>query len=124
MPIYEYQCLDCTERFSQLVLNPTSFTGPACPHCRSGRVEKLMSRFAAVRSEESRLERMADPSSLAGLDEHDPSSVARWAKKMGREMGDEAGEGFDEMVDQAVDEEMGGGEGAAGGQGVDGNGDL
>jgi hypothetical protein len=53
-----------------------------------------------VRSEESRLESLADPSSLAGLDENDPKSVARWMRNMSAEMGEDMGPEFDEMVDR------------------------
>ena len=54
-----------------------------------------------TRSEESRLDSLADPSSLSGIDENDPKSMARWMRKMGREMGDEmGGEDFDQMVDE------------------------
>jgi hypothetical protein len=67
-------------------------------------MEKLVSRVAVRKSDESRLERLADPSSLTGLDESDPKSVARWMKKMGREMGEEAGEDFDQEVDKAMEE--------------------
>ena len=108
MPIYEYQCLTCGKRFSLLLLSHTAAV-PACPKCRSAKVEKLMSRFMAVRSEQSRMERLADPSNLGGLDENDPAAVAKWAKKMGREMGDEMGGDFDQEVDQAMEEESGGG---------------
>ena len=44
------------------------------------------------------MEALADPSSLAGVDEHDPQSVARWMKKMGREMGEDLGEGLEEEI--------------------------
>jgi len=66
-----------------------------------------MSRFATVKSEEARLESLADPSSVGDLDENDPASVARFMKRMGREMGDELGDDFDEAVDEAMAEESG-----------------
>jgi len=66
-----------------------------------------MSRFTRVRSEEGRLDALADPGALGDLDENDPKSVARWAKKMGKELGEDVGEDFDEMMDQAMDEEAG-----------------
>jgi putative FmdB family regulatory protein len=105
MPIYEYICQDCKKRISLLILNPATYGRPKCPHCGSEKLERIMSRFRTPRSEESRMERLADPSSFSGVDEDDPSSVAKWAKKMGRELGDEAGQGFDEMVDQTIEEE-------------------
>lgn len=108
MPIYEYQCPQCNGRFQKLVMG---FSAPAdlrCPRCDSADVRKAVSRFAVMQSEESRLESLADPSILNGLDENDPKSVARWAKKMGQEMGDEMGEDWDQMVDEMLEEEMGG----------------
>lgn len=53
-----------------------------------------------MRSEESRLEGLADPSSLSGLDENDPRSLARFMRKMGQEMGEDLGPEFGEMVDR------------------------
>jgi hypothetical protein len=50
------------------------------------------------------MEALADPSSLAGLDEGDPHSVVRWMKRMGRETGEDLGGGFDEEIDHAVDD--------------------
>jgi hypothetical protein len=67
-------------------------------------MEKLVSRVAVSRSEESRLESLADPSKLAGLDEKDPKSIARWMKRMGKEIGEDVGEDFDQMADEAAEE--------------------
>jgi hypothetical protein len=66
---------------------------------------KLVPRVAAPRSEESRLEAMSDPSAFGDLDEEDPGSVARWARRMGSEMGEEdLGDGFvDEMMEGGGD---------------------
>lgn len=70
---------------------------------------RLISRFAAPKSEASRMERLADPSGWSGLDENDPKSIARWTKRMGREMGDEFGGNIDEMVDGEMEREASGG---------------
>ena len=83
-------------------------------------MKKLVSRVAVLRSGESRLESLADPSKMSGLDEDDPKSVARWMKKMGKEMGEEAGEDFDDSIDEAIEEtEKGGGGGGEGGGAAD-----
>jgi putative FmdB family regulatory protein len=107
MPIYEYHCADCRRTVSVLVMRISDPPTPACPRCGGARLTRLMSRFATVRSEEDRLDSLADPSSLGDLDENDPASVARWMKKMGSELGDETGEDWDDMVDEAVEEEGG-----------------
>jgi len=70
-------------------------------------MSRLVSKVAVLRSEESRLESLADPSKLGDLDEDDPQSVARWMKRMGKEMGEDMGEDFDAMMDEATEEGMG-----------------
>jgi hypothetical protein len=67
-----------------------------------------MSRFATVKSEDARLDALADSSSFGDLDENDPASVARFMKKMGREFGEDMGEDFDAAVDEAMAETEGG----------------
>ncbi len=52
------------------------------------------------RSEESRMESMADPSGWGDLDENDPKSMARMMKKMGTEMGEDLGPEFNEVMDR------------------------
>jgi len=58
-----------------------------------------MSRFASPKSEEARLESLADPNTLAGLDENDPKSMARLMKKMGDEMGEDLGDDMAEALE-------------------------
>ena len=106
MPIYEYLCDTCQARFSKLV---QGFRDPEtlnCPRCKNTAVRRAVSRVAVVRSEDARLDAMADPSMFAGLDENDPVSVAKWAKKMGREMGEDMGDDWEEMVDEMLEEEL------------------
>ncbi len=104
MPIYEYECRDCRRRVSLLVLTPSLASSPRCPRCGGESLSRLMSRFATVKSEEDRLESLADPAKLGDFDEDDPRSVARFMKKMGQEMGEDLGEDFDSAVDEAMDE--------------------
>jgi putative FmdB family regulatory protein len=112
MPIYEYRCADCGKRSTFVTLSVRSAFEPRCQACGSANVKKLVSRVAVLRSEESRMESLADPARLGGLDESDPGSVARWMKKMGREMGEDLGDDFEGEIDRAVAEPdtMGGAE--------------
>jgi len=119
MPIYEYRCSGCQRRISIFIRSISNPGTPACPRCGSTALERLFSRFARVRSEEDRLDRLADDSSLADVNEEDPASVAQWMKKMGKEMGEDAGEDFDTLVDEAMEEGEGGPEGEAHGEGGD-----
>jgi putative FmdB family regulatory protein len=113
MPIYEYECADCRRRVSLLIRSLSAATEPACPRCGGTALTRVMSRFVTVKSEDARLESMADSASFGDLDENDPASVARFMKKMGKEFGDELGDDFESAVDEAMAEgEAGEGPGA------------
>lgn len=118
MPIYEYRCRRCGRRATILVRSFGEAATPSCPSCGSADLRKLVSRFAVMKSEDSRLEAMADPANFGDVDEQDPRSVARWARRMGKEMGEDLGPEFDEMVDRmeagALDENDVPGGGTAG----------
>ena len=104
MPIYEYRCRQCGQKSSFLLLSVKSQFEARCQHCGGTDLVRLISRVALLRSEEQRLESLADPSRLGDLDENDPQSLARWMKKFGREMGDELGPDFEEEIDRALAE--------------------
>ena len=123
MPIYEYECGGCRRRVSLLVRSLANPAAPRCPRCGSAELARLMSRFATVKSEDARLDSIADPSQYGDLDENDPKSVARFMKRMGQEMGEDMGDDLDAAMDEAMaegdgDGELGGG-GLAGGGGDD-----
>jgi putative FmdB family regulatory protein len=101
MPLYEYRCLDCRKRSTVLVLRLANQAPAACSHCASARVERILSRFASPKSEEARLEALTDPSNLAGFDENDPQSMARFMKTMGEEMGEDLGDDVSEGMESA-----------------------
>jgi putative FmdB family regulatory protein len=121
MPIYEYRCLDCGRYQSVLVRTYSDPTDLTCPRCQGTHLRKLISRFAVLHSDESRLEDLADPSSLGDVDENDPRSVARWARKMGDQMGEDLGDDFHEMVDRL---EAGESPEGLDGEGGEGTGDV
>jgi putative FmdB family regulatory protein len=100
MPYYPYRCLDCKKRFEIFQTYAEYGVDPvACPHCQSKNVQRRISRVRFARSEDSRLENLADPSSLDGL-EDDPQALGRMMRKMSREMGEDLGPEFDEVVDR------------------------
>lgn len=113
MPIYEYRCTNCRRRSSVLLLSYKEQADPICPYCGSRDLTRIMSRFATVRSEESRLESLAEDPGLADVDEKDPRSVARAMKKLGREFGDELGDDIGSAMDEAMEAGPRGDEGDA-----------
>jgi putative FmdB family regulatory protein len=104
MPLYDYTCLDCHQRFD--VFMPFSEYGTRlvlCPHCKSQAVRRGIPRVRVAKSEESRMESLSgdfsDPSALAGL-ENDPQAMGRMMRKMGNEMGEQMPPEFSEVVDR------------------------
>ncbi|MGQ9572193.1 MAG: FmdB family zinc ribbon protein [Dehalococcoidia bacterium] len=113
MPIYEYRCNGCRRRVS-IFQRTMQGAAAVCPNCGSADLTRLMSRVAVLRSEDSLIDDLALDASLADLDERDPRSLARWARRMGRQMGEELGPEFDEMVERLEAGEMPDDLGAAG----------
>lgn len=106
MPNYEFRCLNCKRRFEVYLsysdygkLGTPGNQTLRCPHCQSDQVQRRIGRVRFARSEESRLESLADPDSLAGM-EDDPQAMARMMRQMSSEMGEELGPEFDEVVDR------------------------
>jgi putative FmdB family regulatory protein len=108
MPIYEYRCGACRRRSSLYYQSFSSAENavPHCEHCGSADVSRLVSRVAILKSEESRLDDLSDDAALGDVDESDPKSIARWARRMGEQLGEDVGDDFREMVDQLESGEM------------------
>ena len=70
MPVYEYLCKNCNRQFSRFFWKISDAEGTKC-RCGSEELEQLVSRVSMQRSEESRLENLADPSQWGDIDEND-----------------------------------------------------
>jgi putative FmdB family regulatory protein len=100
MPTYQYRCADCQKRFEVYLTYDEYGTKPVtCLHCHSANVVRRIGRIRFARSEESRLDSLADPSALAGL-EDDPRALGKMMRQMSREMGEDMPPEFDEVVDR------------------------
>jgi len=107
MPIYEYGCKDCRRKTSVFLRSfSTESKSPVCDNCGSSNLVRLFSRVAIVKSEEARLEEIADPSSWGDLDQNDPKSVAKLMRKMQDQMGEDAGPEMNEAIERMEQGEM------------------
>ena len=106
MPIFEYRCEACGKISEFLLIKTDEVFIPCCKRCNSKKMARVLSKVRVIRSEESRMESLADPSKWGDLDEKDPKSMAKMMKRLGKEFGEELGEDADQMVDEAMDEEM------------------
>ncbi|MBI2849221.1 MAG: zinc ribbon domain-containing protein [Chloroflexi bacterium] len=48
MPIYEYVCSQCGERFEKIILRPQAEESLRCPRCESPEVQRAVSAFATL----------------------------------------------------------------------------
>ena len=109
MPLFDYRCTDCRKRFSLLLGVVAEQPEEKCPNCGSTNVNKLISRFARLRSEDDLIDVLADPSKMGDLE--DPKELHGWMKRMGKEMGEDLGDDFDEMLEDVETDGMVGEEG-------------
>ena len=98
MPTYQYRCLNCNKRFEVYMSYAEYGTRTVqCTHCASANVLRRIGRVRIAKSEESRLDDLADPSALEGLEDN-PRELGRMMRKMSGEMGEDLGPEFDEVI--------------------------
>lgn len=101
MPFYTYFCLDCRKRFDVHMTYAEYGTGNEirCPLCQGVRTRRAINRVRVLRNDESRMEELADPTALDGL-EDDPQALGRMMRQMKDQVGEEMPPEFDEVVDR------------------------
>jgi putative FmdB family regulatory protein len=101
MPIYEYECGSCRRIASHVVLGSKRHPRATCPYCGSTRTKRVMSSFAVVESEASRLANFDTSRHPDDSFYRDSRNVGLWAKKRAKEMGVNLGSKFEETVEKA-----------------------
>jgi len=101
MPTYDFICNDCNQRFDVfMTFSEYGKKTVNCAHCNSKNVRRRMTKVRVAKSEETRMESMADDfSGFEGLEE-DPKAMGQMMRKMGKQMGEEMPPEFDEVVDR------------------------
>lgn len=101
MPIYEYECARCERISSHVVLGTKRKARIECPHCGSARTRRVMSSFAVVETESSRLANFDTSKPRDDSFYRDSRNVGLWAKKRAKELGADLGEKFEATVEKA-----------------------
>ena len=98
MPTYEYRCMDCRKKV-ELFLTYQEYGRATlrCPYCQGQNLQRKIGRIRVARSDESRLQSMADPASMAAL-EDDPRALGGMMRQMSQQVGQEMGAEFNEVV--------------------------
>jgi putative FmdB family regulatory protein len=106
VPVFEYRCQACGRKFSALIGMTAEADDERCPHCGSDQTSKLVSRFARVRTEDDRIDEVADR--LESMGEPDsPSQMREVMKEVGRAMDEDVSADMEEMFEADM---AGGGE--------------
>ena len=113
MPLFEFVCQNCQKQFTFLSGVIADNSAPQCPKCGSSELQKLMSRFKAGRSDDARMEAVAEK--MESRDLEDPTELSRFAREMGRELSAESGEDLSEEIEEMIAEESRGGGSTPGG---------
>ena len=71
----------------------------SCIYCKGKKIQRRIGLLRIAHSEEKRLEKLADPSALEGL-ENDPRALGKMMRQMSGEVGEDMGEEFDEVIDR------------------------
>lgn len=98
MPIYEFRCADCHEKFTDLLAADSDFSKVECPHCHSTSAQKLVSKFSRARSEDDRMDSIADRLDTFG--EPDSNQKMReMVRDMGKAMDEDCADEMEEMFE-------------------------
>lgn len=101
MPTYDFICNHCEKRFDVfMTFSEYGKKKVHCAYCESEDVRRRMTKVRIAKSEESRLESVAD--NFSGFDgiEDDPKALGKMMRKMGGEMGEDLPPEFDDVVDR------------------------
>lgn len=107
MPLFEFVCQNCQKQFTFLAGVVADNVEPKCPACHSHDLQKLMSRFTRGRSDDARMEAVAEK--MESRDLENPGELSRFAREMGRELSAESGEDLSGEIEELIEEESRGG---------------
>lgn len=103
MPIYEYYCPDCRRRvslFFRTIRAAQEAAASVCPNCQETRLQRVQSRVAVLRTEDQRMDALANPAMLEGLQEDNPQAMAAMMRQMSESMGEPMAPELNEVVDR------------------------
>mgnify|MGYP001049593592 CR=1 FL=1 len=100
MPIFEYECKDCGFISGHLVMKPSDRRKIACRSCGGKKIRKVMSRFAAHKTEGQRLDEFNPSDARSDAFYKDDRNIGLWAQKRASQLGLDLGESFQETLEK------------------------
>jgi putative FmdB family regulatory protein len=101
MPLYQFDCAECSRRVEVLFRSVTTTKKPVCPECGSRKLKRVMSRVARVRTTKERFEAIDHVRESATYGGGDQAAFARWARRVGSEYDEELGTNYRELAERA-----------------------
>ena len=98
VPVYEYRCRGCGKKFSALGGVTAEPDDERCPNCGSRETSKLVSRFARYRSEDDRIDALADRLETMG-EPDSPSETREVMREMGKAMDEDVSDDMEELFE-------------------------
>ncbi|MDP6495879.1 MAG: zinc ribbon domain-containing protein [Dehalococcoidia bacterium] len=98
MPIYEYRCESCQQKFAMLNRSFSEIKEPLCTRCGAVGGTRIMSQITVIRSPNDFMAGMPSWESMTDFDEDDPRSVADMVRRMKDETGEDIGPEGEEML--------------------------
>jgi putative FmdB family regulatory protein len=106
VPVYEYRCLNCKSKFSALVGVVAAPDDSKCPKCGSAETAKLVSRFARYRSEDDRVDELADKLETMG-EPDSPQQMRSIMREMGKALDEDSSDEMEELFEADMAGELG-----------------
>ena len=100
MPIFEYECQNCTRQFQRLIMKAEEAAALVCPDCGKTGLRRLVSRVAYHQSEMDRIDSYDPSARQSDTFMKDTRNIGLHAKKRAREMGVDLGSSFDAKVEK------------------------
>jgi len=100
MPIFEYECQNCSRQFQRLIMKTEEVASLVCPDCGKTEFRRLVSKVAYHQSEVDRIDSYDPSARQRDTFMKDTRNIGLHAKKRAREMGVDLGSSFDAKVEK------------------------
>jgi putative FmdB family regulatory protein len=104
VPVYEFACAACGNRFALLIGVVADDDEDACPKCGSRDIKRVPSRVQRARSEDERLDDLADRVERMGEPET-YREMREQIREAGEALDDSAADEMEEMLELGEDED-------------------
>lgn len=102
MPIFEFRCAACHKKFATLVGMVAGADEVQCPHCGGKEATRLVSRFIKGRTEDDRVDEIADRLEQTG-EPDSPTQMRAMMKEIGKAMDEDFSDDMEEMFESDME---------------------